>query len=166
MGGEDYGYNAVTLMDQSGVENVQFFLDAVQILYVRKDIGALNIRSEPKSGSTIVGKLLEGEKTTVFEEQVIDNERWGRTSQGWVDMKYLEEAGDLQLQDIQMKVHVKQQSGGLNIRSGPNTGDNQVGRLAAGQTVTVVKLCVINGTTWGYIDQTGWICMEYVEQED
>ena len=165
-GGEDYGYNAVTLMDQSGVENVQFFLDAVQILYVRKDIGALNIRSEPKSGSTIVGKLLEGEKTTVFEEQVIDNERWGRTSQGWVDMKYLEEAGDLQLQDIQMKVHVKQQSGGLNIRSGPNTGDNQVGRLAAGQTVTVVKLCVINGTTWGYIDQTGWICMEYVEQED
>ena len=81
-------------------------------------------------------------------------------------MSFLEEADYSQLQDVQMNVRVKQQSGGLNIRSGPNTGDNQVGRLAAGQTVTVVKLCVINGTTWGYIDQTGWICMEYVEQED
>lgn len=164
--GEDYGYNAAALMDQSGVEKVPFFLDAVRILYVRKGTGVLNIRSEPGSGSTIVGKLLEGEKTTVFEERIIGGEKWGRTSRGWVDMSFLEEADYSQLQDVQMNVRVKQQSGGLNIRSGPNTGDNQVGRLAAGQTVTVVKLCVINGTTWGYIDQTGWICMEYVEQED
>lgn len=165
-GGEDYGYNAVALMDLSGAEKVPFFWDAVRILYVRKGIGELNIRSEPGSGSAIVGRLLEGEKATVFEERVIGSEKWGRTSRDWVDMSFLEEAGYSQLQDVQMNVRVKQQSGGLNIRCGPNIGDDQVGRLEAGQTVTVIKLCTINGVTWGYIDQMGWICMEYVEKAD
>lgn len=63
---------------------------------------------------------------------------------------------------LELLVTVKQSSGGLNIRSGPDARYEKVGRLAVGETVTVTQV-QSNGTSqWGLIDR-GWICMDYVD---
>lgn len=63
---------------------------------------------------------------------------------------------------LELLVTVKQSSGGLNIRSGPDVSYEKVGRLAVGETVTVTQV-QSNGTSqWGLIDR-GWICMDYVD---
>ena len=50
----------------------------------------------------------------------------------------------------------------MNIRSGPGSNYEKVGRLAVGETVTVTKVQSNGSSQWGKIDR-GWICMDYVE---
>lgn len=63
---------------------------------------------------------------------------------------------------LELLVTVTESSGGLNIRSGPGSNYEKVGRLAVGETVTVTKVQSNGSSQWGKIDR-GWICMDYVE---
>lgn len=63
---------------------------------------------------------------------------------------------------LELLVSVKQSSGGLNIRSGPDVSYEKVGRLAVGETVTVTQVQGNGASQWGLIDR-GWICMDYVD---
>lgn len=63
---------------------------------------------------------------------------------------------------LELLVTVRDSSGGVNIRSGPGASYDKLGRLAAGETVTVTKVQSSGSSQWGKIDR-GWICMDYVE---
>lgn len=60
--------------------------------------------------------------------------------------------------------HVIESSGGLNIRSGPGTEYETVGRLAPNASVEIFEQQQVDTSSWGRIDQ-GWICMDYIVTE-
>jgi uncharacterized protein YgiM (DUF1202 family) len=49
----------------------------------------------------------------------------------------------------------------LRIRSGPSTRDEVLGFLFRGDKINIYEKCVVDGLTWGKIDQ-GWTCLDYV----
>lgn len=49
----------------------------------------LNIREYPGTDYEIVRGLERGTRVTVYEQQTVDGELWGRVSDGWVSMKYV-----------------------------------------------------------------------------
>jgi len=49
----------------------------------------LNIRQEPKTGSTVTGKLKNGESVTIVERVTVSGEEWGRMEKGWISLKFV-----------------------------------------------------------------------------
>ena len=135
--------------------------------YVRVGIGELRIRSTPGEGSPEIGRLKEGTKVEILETTRSGSADWGRIERGWVCMDYIDlgNASASSSQSVDKDVRVKLNSGGLNIRGGPGTSYNQIGRLEAGAIVRITAIETVNGTNWGYIASRGWICMDYVDTD-
>lgn len=53
-------------------------------------------------------------------------------------------------------------NGGLNVRNGPGTSYEKVGRLSEGERVIIYETQYSGASEWGRIE-AGWICMDYVE---
>lgn len=135
--------------------------------YVRLGVGELVIRSEPGVGYSEVGRLREGTRVDILETTWDGDYTWGRIERGWVCMDYIE-AGDppaSSSQSVSMQVRVKWDAGELNVRGGPGTSYSQVGRLKAGDIVTISAIETVGGTDWGYISAQGWINMDYVDTD-
>lgn len=135
--------------------------------YVRIGAGELIIRSGPGPDNSEVGRLREGTKVEILEVQRAGVSEWGRIERGWVCMDYIE-AGDppaSSSQSVSMQVRVKWDAGELNVRGGPGTSYSQVGRLKAGDIVTISEIETVGGTDWGYISAQGWINMDYVDTD-
>ena len=49
----------------------------------------VNVRSNPGTGSAIVGKIFVNSRVEIFEQKLHGTSYWGRTSQGWVCMDYI-----------------------------------------------------------------------------
>jgi len=49
----------------------------------------LNVRKSAKSTAKIVGYYYEGAKVTILETKKVDGTTWGKTSKGWISMKYV-----------------------------------------------------------------------------
>ena len=50
----------------------------------------------------------------------------------------------------------------VNVRSGPGTGYDKVGKLNKGDTILVYEIQTVSGRKWGRIDM-GWICLDYAK---
>ena len=51
---------------------------------------------------------------------------------------------------------------GLNIRSGPGTGNRIVGAYQSGQSIRILEQTNVSGAAWGRTDK-GWVSMQYVQ---
>jgi uncharacterized protein YgiM (DUF1202 family) len=49
----------------------------------------LNVRKSPKSSAKIVGYYYEGARVEILETKKVDDTTWGKTSKGWISMKYV-----------------------------------------------------------------------------
>ncbi len=49
----------------------------------------LRVRKEPTTASAIVGYLYRGAKVEILETKTVDGTDWGRTSQGWISLDYV-----------------------------------------------------------------------------
>lgn len=115
----------------------------------------LNIRKEPTTeGDNKVGSYVYGDRITITETQ----DGWGKTSKGWVSLKYVYRDGDSGSNGCSGTVTATQ----LNKRAGPGKDYDRTGSLNNGASVKVLQRVTIKGEEWGYVDG-GWISMKYVD---
>lgn len=118
----------------------------------------LNVRREPTTeGDNKVGSYVYGDRITITETQ----DGWGKTSKGWVYLKYVYRDGDSGSNGCTGTVTASQ----LNKRAGPGKKYDRTGSLNKGASVKVLQRVTINGDEWGYVDG-GWISMDYVDTGD
>lgn len=123
----------------------------------------LNVRSGPGTEHEKVGELDEGTKIAIYEVQEVGDSIWGRTKIGWVSMNYIEleekEQEDETVTTYSIIATVTTDD--LNVRSGPGTRYDSVGRVNTGDKVQITEICVLDKILWGKT-KTGWLCMSYV----
>ena len=138
----------------------------------------LNIRTSPSSTSTILGQFDAGTRVEILEQQTTDGVNWGRLEQGWVNLLFVtldgnntDIAEDENKTDSSAPAEDKteettgtavNQSGTvsaseLNIRKGPGTNYDSVGKYYKGDKVTITEI----KDGWGKTSK-GWISMKYV----
>lgn len=115
-------------------------------LRIRKGAGTLYAQ---------VGGLTEGAVVEIYETTTVNGVQWGRMSQGWVSMRYIQ-TGDSAV----IIGTVNTQS--LRIRSGAGTTNAVVGGYNYGTQVEILETTQVGGVTWGRTNQ-GWISMNYVK---
>ena len=49
----------------------------------------LNVRKSASTSAKIVGYYYEGARVTILETKKVDDTTWGKTSKGWISMKYV-----------------------------------------------------------------------------
>ena len=136
----------------------------------------LNIRTSPSSTSAILGQLDAGDKVEILEQQTVEGFNWGRIEQGWIRLDFVTIAG--QETEIPEETTAPTESSSdlsgttvnktgtitateLNIRSGPDTSYDAVGKYVKGDKVTIT----ISKDGWGKTDK-GWVKLSYVDLEE
>ena len=139
---------------------------------VKADV--LNIRSNPGTNNSIIGKLYNGESITVLSEQ----NNWYKIKKsngqtGWVSAQYIsinstsdnqENSNDQQ--DFSNEVSISKtgivKADVLNIRSNPGTNNSIIGKLYNGESITVLS----EQNNWYKIKksngQIGWVSAQYI----
>ena len=141
----------------------------------------LNIRTSPSSTSTILGQFDAGTRVEILEQQTTDGVNWGRLEQGWINLLFVtldsqntgvkEEDKTTETTDnkkptesttVEVSGTATNKSGTvtateLNIRKGPGTSYDSVGKYKKGDKVTITE---VKGD-WGKTNK-GWINMKYV----
>ncbi|MBR3972692.1 MAG: SH3 domain-containing protein [Oscillospiraceae bacterium] len=153
----------------------------------------LNVRGGAGTDYPIVDYLYQGDKVVITLQQKVGSAVWGKVSQGWISMKYVdlvdfEPEEDEKPEDDKEEPVVPEtpqqpeppveenkpeviatgtvvNCTTLRIRSGPGTKYDQVGSLPKGTRVSIYAKTTVKGQVWGQIDQ-GWICMTGYVQED
>lgn len=118
----------------------------------------LNIRSGPGTGYDRVGSYSSGTRVTVLAQFKYGDVTWGCTDKGWISLEYVRLDGT-DTGDSQDAIVTGDE---LNIRSGPGTTYNKVGKLDKGDRIEILYTVTVGGTEWGNIED-GWICMDYVD---
>ncbi len=125
----------------------------------------LNVRSSPSVSAEKVGELPKGTRITVTGTK----DGWAKFSEGWVYMEYLTKVADAETTTkaeettTQSSATVKGakymvNNSYLNVRSGPGTGNAQVGTLKQGDIITITET---TKDGWGKFDK-GWVYMSYL----
>lgn len=119
---------------------------------------SLRIRSGPSTDHSILGYLSGGTVVNITERTTTGSMEWGKTSQGWISLDYVEfdstdssnaVGGTVTADDF------------LRIRSGPSTSYSIAGYLDSGDHVTITERKTVDGMEWGKISK-GWISMDYI----
>ena len=120
----------------------------------------LNVRSGSGTSYKIIGYLSKGTIVKVTEVRTINNEKWGKTSNGWISMAYFKEISSSD-SDVNA-VYGTIKADCLRVRSNAGTKYSIVGYLYDGAKVEILDTKKdTSGTTWGKIIN-GWISMDYV----
>lgn len=148
--------------------------------------GGLNVRSGPGFNYDYISFCYNGQKVTVTEQQTVGGTTWGKISQGWISMKYVELDNGASIpettvpettvpevtepeptepeysgsEQTYLTGNVKAE-GGLAVRRGAGTSYAVKEYLFNTCPVTITEVQEVNGTKWGYMG-SGWICMNYV----
>lgn len=124
----------------------------------------LRVRSGPGTSYAVSGYLYPGEKVTVTQTQTVDGTVWGKVSNGWISMEYVQ----LDTRSVPTRAPAKNAASKtvtattLHVRAAAGTENAIVGYLYKDAKITILETTVVNGVTWGKIS-TGWISMEYVK---
>ena len=112
----------------------------------------LHYRAGAGTSYAALGTYKAGDRITVTEL----NGNWGKTSLGWVNLKYV------QMDDEYTAGIATVTASSLNIRSKPSASGDDLGSLKKGDEVTILE--VENG--WGRIEykkgEYGWINLKYI----
>ena len=121
--------------------------------FYQVNASSLNVRSGPGLGYVRRGSLADGTVVKILET----SGSWGRTSQGWICLDYLVDAGNVQQQEPAFTAYVTASS--LNVRLGP--GPNYA---VCGQVMNGYKLLIESTQDgWGRISN-GWVNLKYVSR--
>ncbi len=124
----------------------------------------LNVRSGPGTEYDKVGTYDEGMKVAIYERQQVGDSTWGRTKSGWISMNYIVLEDENATKEESTTTHsiiATVTTDDLNVRSGPGTRYDSVGRINTGDKVQITEICVLDNILWGKAKK-GWLCMSYV----
>ena len=116
----------------------------------------LNIRKGAGTKYDSVGSYYAGDRVKILEQK----DGWGRTSKGWVSMKYVHLDGTTGKNTAVGYITATE----LNARSGPATKHDSNGSYKYGTQIKILEQVTVDGTTWGYTSK-GWVSLKYVYVE-
>ena len=120
----------------------------------------LRIRSGPGTTYESVGSYNSGDRVKVLEQFTYGDTTWGCTDKGWISMGYVYQDGT----DVGKTVEGIVTTDELNIRSGPGTGYDSVGKLYTDEVIKIFYQVTVGDTTWG-CTKDGWVSLKYVSLE-
>ena len=123
----------------------------------------LRIRSGPSTDNPVVGYLKGGQKVTITEKTSTGTMTWGKVSEGWISLDYVELDPDETQKPTAISGTVKVIDL-LRVRSGPGTSYAISGYLKSGDKISVTERRNVGGTPWGKTEK-GWVCLDYVVLE-
>ena len=135
----------------------------------------LIIRSGAGTDHDRVGRLAPGTQVRILETVLTGGRKWGRISQGWVCMDYIQlseadsgsGAGTEETPSQPEQPQKFSRTGvivgttQLRVRKAPGVSNEQVGTLNKGDKVVILETAKVGSATWGRIEK-GWIHMYYV----
>ncbi len=119
---------------------------------------SLRIRGGAGTNTPTVGTLTMGAKVEIYEMQMVQGVIWGRISNGWISMNYVEldaTAGNVVLLRCTT-------TSNLNIRVGAGAQYKVVNSYSRGSSVEIYAFSKVGDDLWGRTDK-GWISLEYVK---
>lgn len=116
----------------------------------------LNIRKGAGTKYDSVGSYKVGDRVKILEKK----DGWGRTSKGWVSLKYVHLDGTTGKNTAVGYVTATE----LNARSGPATKHSSNGSYKYGTRIKILEQVTVDGSTWGYTSK-GWVSLKYVYVE-
>ena len=127
----------------------------------------VNVRKGAGTGYSVVKVLNRGAKVKVYDRKTVSGRLWGKIDGGWICMDYVDLDSDWEDEDtddtddstVTGRVN---STTTLNVRSGPGTGYTRVGSLTGGSKITIFERRTVNGTQWGRIANSRWVCMDYI----
>ena len=120
--------------------------------------GGLAVRNGPATSYSVRKYLSNGSKVTIYERQTVNGVTWGKVSDGWVCMNYIVLSGSNGSSAVKKTVTADC----LRIRSAAGSGNQVVGYVYYGATVTIYETTTVNGSAWGRCDK-GWVSMDYLK---
>ena len=118
----------------------------------------LNIRASAGTDGKKVGSYELGDQVKITEETTVDGSKWGKTSKGWISLKYVYIQGEKGDKAGTGTVTADK----LNVRSGPGTDYKKITQVTSGDKLEILTQITIDKETWGYTSD-GWVSMEYVK---
>ena len=118
----------------------------------------LRIRSGPGTTYESVGSYSSGDRVQILEQFTYGDSTWGCTNKGWISMAYVYQDGT----DVGKTVEGTVNADELNVRGGPGTGYDSVGKMYKGEVIKVLYQVTVGDTTWGCI-KDGWVSLKYVD---
>ena len=102
--------------------------------------------------------------TRIYEK---GSARWGKFSEGWVNLgaDYTDYDVVLSASKGYPKVGVAT-SAGVNIRTEPKTSATSVRKTAEGEELTVIEQTFSGSMYWGKLEDGNWISLSYIRFED
>lgn len=141
----------------------------------------LNIRKSASGDSDRVGTYIKGDEVEILEQKTVDGTTWGRTSKGWISMKYVKLEGSTDNTTNTGNTNTDKDDdkttssevvsngkttvlgyavidyGSLNVRTGPGTNYDKVDSVSRGQRFGYYQ----TSGNWIRI-KDGWISKSYV----
>ena len=151
--------------------------DASTASYTVKTNCYLNVRSGAGTGNGVVDGLNKGTVVTIVaEKKDSKGNTWGKLSDGtgWVNLSYTTKTSTAQQNNnsangsgTSANYKVKLTTGGLNVRSEPNSQSSVVKTISDNGTYTIVEEVSYNGrAVWGKLaDGSGWISLKYTAKQ-
>lgn len=158
----DYVVLDRTEQDNSGTENGGTEIpDDPDVIatgtVVAKD--GLRIRSGAGTNYSIVGKLADGTKVSLYEQKRVNDVLWGRIDKGWICLTYVKPD---YIAPTVIATGTVVNTSKLRIRSAAGTDNPVVGNLNRGDRVEIYEKMTVGSMIWGRIEQ-GWISLDYVQ---
>ena len=125
----------------------------------------VNLRKGPGTSFAVIGSANTGDKLTITETKQDDTYLWGKSSKGWICLKYTNYdlvSAPAEPETPQPRMGTIKVNDSLRVRSGPSTGYSVVGYLKNGDRVQILEQQIVGSMIWGKIDK-GYISMDYVQ---
>ena len=126
----------------------------------------LNIRTGPGTAYSVAACVPKGTKLTITATALRNGVTWGKCSQGWLSLVHtdfpLDSGKDEAEEDVTGGLQLPAEATVMNavtVYNGPHTSYPQVGKLAQGQRVTVLRLLRFMGKLWAQYEG-GWVQAE------
>ena len=120
---------------------------------------SVNLRNGPGTYYGSVGTAIKGERLTVSQTGLYQNELWGRTEKGWICLKYTDYTTVISTYFPHWGTVTTDK---VNIRVSAGTDAEVVAQKNAGDQVQILSWTHSGDRMWGKTEE-GWICLEYVE---
>ena len=115
----------------------------------------------------VVGEIPVGKTVRITADYLDGNGiKWGKTADGWIKLSMTRATNEILTEEGDGDVvYVTVTNGdGVNIRKGPGTNFDKMGRFAKGKVVAITVVQQDKDYTWGKCAD-GWICLKYTDYD-
>lgn len=164
-GGNENAFNELKRLQDSS-NNIPNLPVGEKIMYVTnlEEGKSVNVRNKPSTMGQVVGKLYRGNKVEVIS---IDSAGWVKikfnNEEAYVSGSYLINKNPEDTTET-IKIKYVKSEGGLNIRKGPSTGDEIIGRLGYKDKVEQLEMFATGWVKIKYNGSFGYVSNDYLSE--